>query len=382
MLKTVIITADRGVFNSCRLLFDRCLACYHQPTPVLAIDAVRSEKPHLILIDPEGLGVDPRRFVPELILAGRRAPVVALLRSMLLDLVVEMVHCGAADCLLLPPKDPPEAARRLTRLAGRRRARVRRWEREHQRAFSAMVGESLAIRQLQERLLRLAGSDAPVAIEGETGSGKELVAKAIHTLSRRKGASYVTRNCASLPEQLVEAELFGVARGAYTGAIQRAGSFEEAHRGTLFLDEIGDLAVAAQSKLLRVTENGEVRRVGESGKRQVDVRLLAASNRPLRRLCAEGSFRRDLFFRLSAFTVTVPPLRERREDIRLIASTYLDRMSGGERVFSESSLRILERHDWPGNVRELLNVVERARVLCDEPVIPPEAISVDEWQER
>ncbi|MFW6329602.1 MAG: sigma 54-interacting transcriptional regulator [Alkalispirochaetaceae bacterium] len=381
MLKTVIITADRGVFNSCRILFDRCLACYHQPAPVLALDDIRSQQPHLILIDVECLTVEPRRFIPEVILAGRRAPVVVILRSMLLELVVEMVLSGATDCLVLPPKDPPEAARRLARLAGERQLRKERITRRKHEAFSTMVGESEAMMSLQERILRLSRSDAAVSIEGETGSGKELVAQAIHHLSKRRTHGFVTRNCASLPEQLVESELFGVGRGAYTGAVERPGSFEEAHRGTLFLDEIADLAPAAQSKLLRVTEDGQVRRVGESGKREVDVRLLVASNRPLRRLCNEGGFRRDLFFRLSALTVVVPPLRARMEDIRVIASTYLDRMSRGERVFSEGALRLLEGHHWPGNVRELLNVVERSRVLCDERVIPPEAISIDDWFE-
>ncbi|MFW6337496.1 MAG: sigma 54-interacting transcriptional regulator [Alkalispirochaetaceae bacterium] len=378
MFKTLIITSDRGVFNAFTVLFDHSMVCFQQETAVLAVDSVRRRHPHLILLDIDSVPVDPRSFIPRMILASRRAPVVVLLRSLLLDLVVEMMRCGAADILLMPPKDPQDAFRRLVRLATTRLMKEHSTARRNHEAFSAMVGESVAMERLQERICRVARSEAAVSIEGETGSGKELVAQAIHKLSSRRAGPFITRNCASIPEQLVEAELFGVARGAYTGAVQRPGSFEEADRGTLFLDEISDLALGAQSKLLRVTEDRQVRRVGESLKRPVSVRLLVASNRSLKQQVAGGSFRRDLLYRLNTLNVPVPPLRERREDIRAIASTYLERMSGGTRVFAESTLRLLETHEWPGNVRELLNVVERARVFSDEAVIPAEAISIDE----
>lgn len=378
MFKTLIITSDKGVFHAFTVLFDRSMVCFQQETAVLAVDSVRRRHPHLILLDIDSVSVDPRSFIPQMILASRRAPVVVLLRSMLLELAVEMMRCGAADILLMPPEDPKSAFRRLARLATSRGVREHTTDRRYHEAFSAMVGDSLAMERLQEKICRVARSDAAVSIEGETGSGKELVAQAIHKLSTRRAGPFVTRNCASIPEQLLESELFGVAKGAYTGAVQRPGSFEEANRGTLFLDEISELAPGAQSKLLRVTEDGQVRRVGESLKRPVNVRLLVASNRSLKQQVVEGSFRRDLLYRLNTLRVVVPPLRERREDIGAIAATYLERMSGGERAFTESALRLLESHDWPGNVRELLNVVERARVFSDEPVIPAEAITVDD----
>lgn len=378
MFKTLIITSDKGVFHAFTVLFDRSMVCFHQETAVLAVDSVQRRHPHLILLDIDSLRVDPRDFIPQMLLASRRAPVVILMRSLAIEVAVEMMRCGAADVLLMPPEDPKGALLRLSRLATRRyrqrQARIRR----RQEAFSAMVGESVAMVRLQERISRVARSDAAVSIEGETGAGKELVARAIHRLSARSKGPYVTRNCASIPEQLLESELFGVARGAYTGAIQRPGSFEEANGGTLFLDEVSELTPGAQSKLLRVTEDGQVRRVGESLKRPVDVRLLVASNRGLRQQVLEGRFRRDLLYRLNTLRVEVPPLRERREDIRAIASTFLHRMSNGTRSFSEGALRLLEGYEWPGNVRELLNVVERARVLCDDEVVPSEALQIDE----
>lgn len=378
MLKTFVITSDRGVYRALCDQFHRSLDCYHHQTPVLAIDGMREQQPHIVLVDIDSIPVDPRKFLPRIILAAKAAPVVVLLRSFLLGLVVEMIRYGAADCLLLPPEDSREAVRRLVGLSARRFAVQENSRRRNSEAFSSMLGESLAMRRLQDLIVRVAVSDATVTIEGETGSGKELVAQAIHRLSDRKKGPFVTRNCAAFPDELVEAELFGVAKGAFTGAVQRRGSFEEAGHGTLFLDEISELAPRAQSKLLRVTEDGQVRRVGDGTKRSVDVRLVVATNRPLRDQTSEGLFRKDLLYRLNTLKVTVPPLRERREDIGVIARTFLYKMSGGAQLFSEGSLHLLESYDWPGNVRELLNVVQRARVLSDEPVITPEAIRVEE----
>jgi transcriptional regulator with GAF, ATPase, and Fis domain len=220
---------------------------------------------------------------------------------------------------------------------------------------------------------RVAMSDAPVMITGETGSGKELVARAVHTYSQRNGKSFVAINCAAIPEQLLESELFGHEKGAFTGAVgQRAGRFEQCNGGTLFLDEIGDMPLALQSKILRVLQDGEFSRVGGSATLKGDVRIIAATNKNLEQEVAEKKFREDLFYRLNVVRIQLPPLRQRAEDIRLLAEYFLQKVAARQRLprlkISEDAIKVLEGHNWPGNVRELQNVVERAAILAEESV--------------
>jgi len=227
-----------------------------------------------------------------------------------------------------------------------------------------------------QRLLRLvarvAPTDSTVLILGESGTGKELVARSLHLLSHRAQGPFVPVNVGALPEALVESELFGYVRGAFTNAAgERAGLVEEADRGTLFLDEIGDMPLAAQVKLLRTLESGEVRRLGENAPRLVDVRVVAATHRDLQALVAEGRFREDLYYRLNVVQLELPPLRERREDIGLLASYFLDRAARrqerGTLEFSPEAMALLEKYDYPGNVRELENAIEHAVTLSDGP---------------
>ncbi len=242
--------------------------------------------------------------------------------------------------------------------------------------FEELVGRSIAMRELFALCARVAPSDAPVIIEGETGTGKELVARALHARSRRKDRPFVVLDCGAVPPTLIESELFGHERGAFTGAVaMRPGVFERADGGTVFLDELGELAVELQPKLLRCLETGELTRVGGDKTLRVDVRVVAATNRDLARMVAENRFRADLYYRLAVIRLAVPPLRERREDIALLAAHFARNVLGSRRsapipvetleaVFGE-----LSTHDWPGNVRELRNVVERAAVLADPKVI-------------
>jgi DNA-binding NtrC family response regulator len=223
----------------------------------------------------------------------------------------------------------------------------------------------------------VAHSDATVVIQGESGTGKELVASAIHYNSRRRTQPYVRVSCASLPESLVESELFGYEKGAFTGATQRRiGRFESAAGGTLFLDEIGDLPLGVQAKLLRVLQERQIERLGSNHPIDVDVRFVSASLRALDEEVAEGRFREDLLFRINTVPIHLPPLRERREDIPLLAEAFLREFSGerGKQVegLSETALEVLDAHDWPGNVRELRNVIERAVVFCRDTRITPE----------
>jgi two-component system response regulator HydG len=252
------------------------------------------------------------------------------------------------------------------RLVGEQNQQLRTAFRERF-STNGLVGESVAMRALKTLIERVANAPSPVLIVGETGTGKEIVARTIHVESARRDASFVAVNCAALPETLLESELFGHARGAFTGATQvRRGVFVEADRGTLFLDEVGDMPLALQGKLLRVLQSGEIRAVGGESTRRVDVRCIAATQRDLRHLVQSGEFREDLFFRLNVVPVRLPPLRERREDIPLLVEHLLSqaqqRLGGAARRFTPSAFRALEAHSWPGNVRELDNVIERLLV--------------------
>jgi len=252
-------------------------------------------------------------------------------------------------------------------------SRLRALERRVRQAEGSprLVGGSAALGRVRTLIERVAGSEAAVLVRGETGTGKELVARAIHEGSGRAGSPLVAVNCGALPEQLVESELFGHRKGAFTGADEhRAGLFEVADGGTLFLDEIGELPRTLQSRLLRVLESGEIRRVGDNHPITVDVRLVCATHRPLEEMARDGDFRDDLLFRINTFEITVPPLRDRREDIPELVDHFIRRVrpqlpARAETVTAET-LGILAAHDWPGNVRELANVIEHGLVLCDE----------------
>jgi formate hydrogenlyase transcriptional activator len=247
------------------------------------------------------------------------------------------------------------------------------------RTFGDIIGASEAMRAVFKSIEMVAPTDSTVLILGETGTGKELMASAIHEASRRRRGVMVKVNCAALPPTLIESELFGHERGAFTGAMQqKKGRFELAHRGTIFLDEIGELPLEMQVKLLRVLQEQELERVGGTQTVKVDVRVVAATNRDLSVAVREGKFRADLFYRLNIFPVRVPPLRERVNDIPLLASHFVrlfaERMGRPARRLSPSTLERLAQYQWPGNVRELANVLERAVILGNGPVIHDEHV--------
>ena len=241
--------------------------------------------------------------------------------------------------------------------------------------MGGLIGRSQPMQRLFQHILRAAASDASVLIQGESGTGKELVAKALHENSERAGNPYVRLHCAALPENLLESELFGHVRGAYTGATtSRAGRFEAAHTGTLLLDEIGEISPSIQVKLLRVLQEREVERLGENVPRKVDVRIIAATNRDLAQLVREGTFREDLYYRLRVIPLHTPTLRSRREDIPLLVYHLLSQLQnkyGRSIEVSPEAMQLLEEYDWPGNIRELTNALEFAVVQADGPQILP-----------
>jgi DNA-binding NtrC family response regulator len=240
-------------------------------------------------------------------------------------------------------------------------------------SYTQMIGQSRPMRDIFRLLDKVTDSDVPILIQGESGTGKELVARALHFNGARKNGPFVSENCAAIPETLLESELFGYTKGSFTGATaDRKGLFEAANGGTLFLDEIGDMPLDMQKKLLRVLQEGEVRRVGGRHTVSIDVRIVAASNQDLRTLSEAGRFREDLFYRLNVITVTLPPLRERREDIPLLIEHFLEEAGrkGAPRTISAEALQALCAYHWPGNVRELRNEVQRAAALSDKVIVP------------
>jgi two-component system nitrogen regulation response regulator NtrX len=243
-----------------------------------------------------------------------------------------------------------------------------------------MVGESYAMRQLREQVAMAAPTNGRVLIYGENGTGKELVARTIHALSRRRNAAFIEVNCAAIPEELIESELFGHVRGAFTGAVaDRRGKFEAADGGTIFLDEIGDMSVKTQAKVLRVLQEQTMEPVGGTGRITVDARVLAATNKDLQAEIRSGGFREDLYFRLNVIPIFVPPLRERQEDITLLADHFMAEFAReyGRKLkrFDASATTIIEHYPWPGNVRELRNVIERLMIMVPGDIISFEDLS-------
>jgi len=256
-----------------------------------------------------------------------------------------------------------------------------RWTVREQYGFDSIVGCSRPMQRVFEQVRQVAKWNATVLIRGESGTGKELVASAIHYNSPRASGPFVKLNCAALPDNLLESELFGHEKGAFTGALsQRKGRFEQAHHGTLFLDEIGDVSPAFQVKLLRVLQEGELERVGSSHTLQVDVRIIAATNRDLEAAVEAGHFREDLYYRLNVMPIVMPPLRERPEDIPELACFLVDKIGkrqGRKLTITDSAFRLLMRYAWPGNVRELENCLERGAIMSETGVIDQQAILLE-----
>jgi two-component system, NtrC family, nitrogen regulation response regulator NtrX len=297
---------------------------------------------------------------------GRGTPVIMMSGKAQLTDAVRAVKLGAFQFLEKPLA--PESVLVTVRAAvelNRTRAENRALHAELSRR-SALVGASAAMEQVRALVARVAPTEARVLLTGESGTGKELAAAAVHSASRRSARAFVTVNCAAIPRDLVESEMFGHERGAFTGATERRlGRFELAHQGTLFLDEIGDLSAEAQAKLLRTLETGELQRLGAEGSQRVDVRIVAATNRRLEDAVADGDFREDLFFRLNVFPIRLPPLRERLEDLPALVTHLAERVRPRQApTFTPQALEALAGYTWPGNVRELANLVERLSILC------------------
>jgi two-component system response regulator HydG len=336
-----------------------------------ALQDVEGHPPDVVLCDVVLPGSSGLAVLARLKEGNATLPIVMMTAHGNVDLAVDAMKTGATD-FLTKPIDHDALHALLETIAGEVRARERARsldaQLERQEAVG-LVGTSSAMRALRRTIELLAASDAPAIISGESGTGKEVVARAIHELSARRAKTFLAINAAAIPEGLVESEVFGHELGAFTGASRaRAGSFELAEGGTLFLDEIGEMPIALQPKLLRVLEDGRARRVGGSRDIRFDVRVLAATNRPPAQAMREGRLREDLFYRLSVFELTIPPLRERISDVALLAQHFMREFGRKHAVridgLAEPALQSLESHAWPGNVRELRNVIERAVIVA------------------
>jgi DNA-binding NtrC family response regulator len=336
------------------------------------------QNPAIVLSDlrlPEGDGFGVLRASKEF---DADTPVIVMTAYGSIEDAVAAMKEGALD-FLAKPVDPDHLSLLVARALEQRRMVTEnlllKEELAVRRGAPLLVGEDASLRKVFAGLQRAAATDTTVLLEGESGTGKELFARSLHALSPRADAPFVAINCAAIPETLLETELFGHEKGAFTGAIARKpGKFEMAHRGTLFLDEIGDLPLSLQAKILRALEERRFERVGGTASVQVDVRLVAATNRGLRAAVAARRFREDLFFRLSVFPITVPPLRDRPGDIPLLARYFVDRfcrdMKKSPIALSPAALEQLVSYRWPGNVRELQNCIERAVILAEGDIQP------------
>jgi len=343
-----------------------------------ALRRVAEREPDVVLLDlrlPDRDGLEVLEAVQA---ASPATDVIMLTGHGSIDTAIQAVRAGAFDYVAKPcPLDELEVRiqRALERQSLRRRASILERGLTPPDVAASFVGESPEFRHLAQLLERVAPTDSTVLITGETGSGKEMVAKLIHARSPRRGRPFVVVECAALQESLLQSELFGHERGAFTGADRaKPGLFEVAHGGTIFLDEIGEVSQATQVKLLRVLDTSTFRHVGGTTEIRVDVRVLAATNRDLPALVKQGHFREDLFYRLSTIAVEVPALRQRRGDVARLAAHFvaaLNERYGTARRLGERALAVLERHDWPGNVRELQHALEAAMVVCDgEEILP------------
>jgi two-component system nitrogen regulation response regulator NtrX len=335
-----------------------------------ALDLLRSETFDLILSDVVMPGKNGIEFLEELKKTGVKTPVVLVSGQANIEMAVQATKLGAMDFLEKPLSTDKllvtlENAMRLSRLQEENR------ELRDRLGKHDLVGSSPAMTKLLAQVERVAASETRVCILGETGTGKELVARAIHEKSGRSENAFVTLNCAAVPAELIESELFGHEKGAFTGAAAKhLGKFEQADSGTLFLDEIGDMPVAMQAKLLRVLQEGEVERVGGDKPMRVNVRVLVATHRNLEDLVKQNAFRRDLFHRIYVFPLMLPPLRERLEDFPALVQHFARQVAAQngwkEKIFGKDAIDELRRYNWPGNIRELRNVVERLVLLAGE----------------
>ena len=369
--RVLVVDDEPDMVENCARILKRAgYECLTTSDPRAALALIESERPDLLLTDLKMPGMDGMELLRRAREADPALPVILITAFATIESAVAAIKDGAFDYL------PKNFGVDQLRVAVERGLRARELQLENMNlktqlqgalGFENIIGRSPAMARVFELVRKAARSDANILVRGESGTGKELIARAVHANSPRAAQAFVPVDCASLPEQLLESELFGHERGAFTGAVKsKRGLMEVADRGTLFLDEIAELPVSLQVKLLRALQERQLRRVGGTSQIDVDARVVSATNRELRDLVTKGQFREELYYRVNVIEILLPPLRERAGDVRLLARAFLKRY-GQERVrsFADDARAALEAYAWPGNVRELQNVIERACALAD-----------------
>jgi two-component system nitrogen regulation response regulator NtrX len=368
--RILVVDDEKGIRQALGQLLE--YEGYEVRTVGNAVDAITEYerfRPQLVFMDVKMAGIDGLEALKRLKQNDANAVVVMISGHGTIQTAVEATQLGAYDFLEKPLDTDRILVTLRNALEHLSLAEENTRLRQTIESRYEIVGRSYAIKALLDKIEKVAPSPARVLITGENGTGKELVARAVHRLSSRASGPFIEVNCAAIPGELIESELFGHMKGSFTGAVQdRAGKFELANGGTLFLDEIGDMSLAAQAKVLRVLEDSVVTRIGGSKPISVDVRVIAATNKELEQEIAEGRFREDLFYRLNVVPVSVPPLRDRREDISQLVAHFAERLTRNEgvppRAIADDAFQRLADYDWPGNVRELRNTVERLLILA------------------
>ena len=388
--RILVIDDEKAIRDSLKMILEYDgYECLLAPSGQTGLSVISHDAPDLVFLDIKMPGLDGLEVLREIRSLDQGMPVVMISGHGTVSTAVEATKLGAFDFL-----EKPLSTERVTvtiRNALRQRELTdsqtelanenKGWRRAAEvRVRHEMIGESAGLSAVLSQIERAAPVRSAVLIQGESGVGKELVARAIHKNSSRVRQQFIQVNCAAIPDELIESELFGHEKGAFTGATEKqVGKFEQADHGTIFLDEIADMSLKTQAKVLRVLQEGEVERLGATKTINVDVRVLAATNKDLQKAIEKGEFREDLFFRLSVIPIYVPPLRERREDIPVLVSYFGRRLSEENSLrskpFSEAAVAMLSQHHWRGNIRELRNSIERLLVMT-----PAESIGIDEVQ--
>ncbi len=385
MVATILVVDDEPQIlqTISGLLQDEDFEVLTAPEGEAALKLVREEIPDLVLLDIALPGRDGLEILKDLKDQHPTLPVIMISAYGSVENAVKATRLGAYDFIEKPPHADKILLSVRNALEMVRLSEENRRLRQQAAPVREIIGKSEAIQQLREKLRLVAPTPASVLITGENGTGKELVARALHFLSRRSHRPFVEVNCAAIPEDLIESELFGHEKGAFTGATsRRQGKFDLAHEGTLFLDEIGDMSLKTQAKILRILEEQRFERVGGSRPIQVDARVVAATNKNLEEEIDKGTFREDLYHRINVIPLHVPPLRERQEDIPLLAQHFLKELAqdsqAPQKTLTSQALEVLAAQPWPGNVRELKNFIWRVFLLTPHPVIDADDLPLEQ----
>ncbi len=378
--RILLIDDEAGIRSALKVVLEPAYEVLSAADAPEGLDLFRREFPNLVFLDVILPGSNGLTILQTMRAEDPAIPVIMLTGAKTVKTAVDAMKLGASD-YVTKPFDVEElrliVAKALSSADLVKEVRYLRAQVVHRYSFHNLIGKSPSMQEIYTKIEQIADSRTTVLVTGESGTGKELVARALHYNSARRDGPFIALNCAALPETLIESELFGHEKGSFTDASsRRVGQFELAHGGTIFLDEIGDLSLATQAKLLRVIQEREFTRIGGTHPIKVDVRIIAATNKRLEDLLSKKEFREDLYYRINVASLYLPPLRERREDIPLLAQHFLARRAEEEKrppqEFSKEALEIMARYSWPGNVRELENVVEQASIWSRAAIMTPE----------